>query len=92
MRRTLFKIDKLEFDPIEFKLQAHKAKGQPLLDYMTLHNIPWTWSNWLRLAWGEGALKHPPDALRGAEALAEVPEEFLADIELFLMTADSRPV
>jgi hypothetical protein len=66
--------------------------GSPLLDWMSKNDIPLTWDRWLRLAWGEDALKHPPEALRGAEAFAEIPEQFQQDIELFLMGADSRPI
>jgi len=58
--------------------------GDPLLDYMEKHNIPLTWDNWLQYAYGEDSLSDPPDALFGAEAMAEIPEEFQADIELFL--------
>jgi hypothetical protein len=58
--------------------------GNPLLNWMEKKGIPWTWDNYLRLAYGENALVEPPEQLFGAEALSEVPEEFREDIELFI--------
>jgi len=60
------------------------STGHPLLDWMEKNRISLTWDNYLRYAYGEDSLSDPPDALFGAEAMAEIPEEFQADIELYL--------
>jgi hypothetical protein len=84
MKRTqIFKIDKLEFDPIELP-EAHKRKGRPLLTWMMKKGIPLTWSNWLRVSYGDDILSDP-ERLRETKDFIEIPEEFQQDIDLFSM-------
>jgi hypothetical protein len=66
-------------------LNMKRPPSRLLIDWLEKKGIPWTWDNWLRLAYGDDALIDPPEQLLGAEAFAEVPQEFQADIELFLM-------